>query len=290
MKILLAAPAIPRFQWELDVCITNIRQFTDAEIVILFAENQWTVPVHFQDRPGVSVFTFTDNRDNTDYIPSIRPYLWWQYLKENPEAEKETYIFIDSDIIFREWIDMKLLQATPEYWYSSDCSSYIGYEYIMSRQNGPEIALELARICGISLDQLKNTPGAGAQWVIKNPTAAFWERAYHDNNEIHAYFQTVDSDIQKWTAGMWAELFGMTREGITVDISPELDFCLPTDDIKKWDEVKILHNAGVTADLSHELFFKGKYVHLLPWKEDFSFVRTDRASIKYVQALQCVVL
>lgn len=287
-KIILAQPAIPRMAWELKVLLTNIRQFTDAEVILLFSERDFTIPVEFRRDWGCSVFTFTDNRDDPSYIPSIRPYLWWQYLADNPEAEKETYLYIDSDIIFREWLDFSKLKAGPKKWYSSDCSSYIGYEYVMSRQNGPQIALEMARICGISLDQLKNTPGAGAQWVIKNPTAAFWKRSYEDSNKIHHYFEGVESDIQKWTAEMWAQLFGMTREGITIEITPELNFCLPTDDVAKWDEVKILHNAGVTEP--GDMFYKGMYDKISPLGRDFSYIRTDKATIKYVNALQKVVL
>lgn len=283
-------PAIPRFQWELEVLLTNIRQFTDMEVVLLFSEHKFTVPIHFRDKWGCSVFTFTDYRDDKYYIPSIRPYLWWQYLKQNPEAENETYFYIDSDIIFREWPDFTTLDISPKRWFSSDCSGYIGADYVLSRERGPEIAAKMAEICGITLDQLKATPGAGAQWVIQNPTAAFWERSYRDSVEIYHYFRGVDSNIQKWTAEMWAQLFGMTREGIEVVINHEqLDFCLPTDPVEKWDTVKILHNAGITEG-GGDSFFKGEWDQESPLGRDWSHIRKDKATIKYVEAMQKVVL
>jgi len=165
---------------------------------------------------------------------------------------------------------------------------YIGYDYITRCDKGAEIASKMAEICGITLDQLKNTPGAGAQWVIQNPTAAFWERSYRDSMTIHHYFQSLDSNIQKWTAEMWAQLFGMTREGIEVVINhEELDFCTPTDPVERWDEVKILHNSGVTG--GGDMFFKGEWDGRSPIGQDFSRVRTDKATIKYVQAIQKVV-
>lgn len=269
--------------------LTNIRQFTDMEVVLLFKEKIFTVPIHFRDKWGCSVFTFEDKRQDQSYIPSIRPYLWWQYLKQHPEAENETYIYIDSDIIFREWPDFATLDISPKRWFSSDCSGYIGHEYIMSRKQGPAIAQKMAEITGITLDQLKATPGAGAQWFIQNPTAAFWERAYHDSMAIYDYFRPLDSDIQKWTAEMWAQLFGMTREGIEVVIDhKQLDFCLPTDPVEKWDTVKILHNAGVTG--SGDMFFKGQWVDQSPLGQDFSHIRTDKATIKYVEAIQKVIV
>ncbi len=291
MKVILCQPAIPRFQWELDVLLANMRQFGEFEVILLFSENDFTVPAYFRKKyPECSVFTFTDRRDDTSYIPSIRPYLWWKYLEKYPEAEKEAYLYIDSDIIFREMIDIPSLGVSPTKWISSNCSNYIGYDYLSTRKLGDQIVAQMAEITGITVEQLKATPGAGAQWIIQNPYASFWKRAYEDSNRIHHYFELLDSDIQKWTAEMWAQLFGMTREGITVEISSELDFCLPTDPIERWNEVKILHNAGITADKSHEFFFKGQYVTTSPIGRKLDHVRKDRASYEYVKAIRNVVL
>lgn len=289
MKLILIQPAIPRFQWELEVLLTNIRQFTDMEVVMLFKEKNFTVPLHFEKKWGCSVFTFADKRDQTDYIPSIRPWLWWQYLAQHPEAEQETYLYIDSDVIFREWPDFATLPVDTKRWFGSDCSGYIGADYLLKCEKGPEIVENMARICGITVDQLKATPGAGAQWVIKNPTAAFWERAYNDSNAIHNYFKTLDSNVQKWTAEMWAQLFGMTREGIEVIIDHEqLDFCMATDPIEKWDTTKIMHNAGVTD--SAELFYKGNYIDRVPFGENFDYVNPAKCSSKYVEAIKKVIV
>lgn len=289
MKLILAQPATPRFRWELEVLLTNLRQFGTFEVILLFTEHDFTVPIYFRKKyPECSVFTFSDRRDDTSYIPSVRPYLWWKFLQTYPEAENETYIYVDSDIIFREWPDFDSLGVTPKHWVASNCSGYIGYDYLVSREKGPEIVQSLADICGITIDQLKATPGAGAQWVIQNPTAAFWKRSYEDSNRIYRYFQPLKSDVQKWTAEMWAQLFGMTREGIAVEISPELNFCTATDDIKRWDEVKIMHNAGVTG--SGDMFFKGLYDTTSPLGQDFSGVRKDKVTWKYVEALAKVIL
>lgn len=259
------------------------------EVVLLFTEKNFTVPLRFRNKWGCSVFTFTDTRDNKDYIPSVRPWLWWQYLKAHPEAEQETYFYIDSDIIFREWPDLAALPVGPKKWFSSDCSGYIGPKYILGCERGEEIAAKMAEITGITMEQFKATPGAGAQWVIQNPTAAFWERSYYDSNRIYDYFRPLTSNVQKWTAEMWAQLFGMMREGVEVVIDhAQLDFCMPTDDIGKWDETKILHNAGVTS--SGELFFKGNYLDQAPFGENFDYVRADKCSKKYVEAIEKVIL
>ncbi len=288
MKILMAAPATLRFSWELDVVLTNIRSFTDMEIVLLFTEHDFTVPIRFRDKWGCSVFSYIDRRDDMTYIPSIRPWLLWQYLTDHPEAQQETYLYIDSDIIFREWLDFDTLNPQPGLVIGSDCSSYLSYDYIMQCEQGEHIAARMAEICGITVDDMKDVPGIGAQLILTNPTAAFWERSYHDSNKIYSYFLSLDSNVQKWTAEMWAQLWGWVREGMILSAPTELDFCRPTDPVERYDEVKILHNAGVTG--SGDMFFKGAYDMTSPFREDFSQVRRDKATIRYVEAIQSVVL
>ena len=122
MKLILAQPATSRFQWELEVLLTNVRQFTDSEIILLFTENDFTVPMHFRKKPGVSVFVYDD--PHLDYLPANRPYLLWHYFKEHPEAEKEEYFYIDSDIIFREWIDFATLGIKANKVVGSTCDHY----------------------------------------------------------------------------------------------------------------------------------------------------------------------
>jgi hypothetical protein len=290
VKLILAQPAIQRFQWELDVLLTNIRQFTDMEVILLFTEKDFTVPMFFRKKYGCSVFTFTDRREDTSYIPSVRPYLLWQYFREHPEAASETYFYIDSDIIFREWIDFATLGLAPDKVVGSTCDGYIGHDYIIKCERGPEIAQKIADICGINVDQMKGVPGIGAHIVLQNFSSDFWKRCYYDSNTIYHALEEIGGNIQKWTAEMWAQQWGFVREGRTVASSSELDFCLPTDDISRWDEVKIMHNAGILADKSHEMFFKGQYVETSPLGRNFDFVRKDKVSSKYVEAINNVTI
>lgn len=288
MKLILAQPAIPRFQWELAVLLTNVRQFTDLEVVLLFTEHDFTVPAYFRNQ-GYSVFTFTDTREDLSYIPSVRPWLLWQYFRQHPEAEAESYFYIDSDIVFREWVHFATLPFSEKTIVGSDCSGYLSYDYILQTQKGPEIAAKMAEICGITVEQMKGVPGIGAHLLLQKFSADFWERCYYDSNKIHHYFEGLDSNIQKWTAEMWAQLWGFVREGRQIEASSELDFCLPTDSLERYEQVKILHNAGITADKSHDHFFKGQYVNYSPFGKNFDFVRTDRATIRYVEAIQKVI-
>lgn len=268
--------------------LTNIRQFTDMEVILLFTEHDFTVPLYFRKKYGCGIFTFTDQRDDTSYIPSVRPWLLSQYFTQHPEAVSETYFYIDSDIIFREWIDFATLGLGPTEVIGADCSSYITYDYLIQVEHGPQIVQKMADICGITVDQMKGVPGIGAQLVFSNLNAAFWERTYRDSNAIYHFLELRGGNIQKWTAEMWAQLWGWVRLNKNIVQSSELAFCLPTDDIKRWDDVKILHNAGVTG--TGEMFFKGQYDHSSPLGQDFSWVSKQKCSIKYVEAMAKVIL
>lgn len=289
MKLILCQPAIPRFQWELDVLLTNIRQFTDMEVVLLFTEHDFTVPSHFRKKWGASVFVYTDRREDTSYIPSVRPWLLWQYFRDNPQAADETYFYIDSDIIFREWPDFATFDLSEKTVSGATCDSYIGLDYILGCQNGQEIAQKMADICGISVDQMRGVPGIGAQIVFQKNSAEFWERCYYDSNTIHHMLEKSGSNIQAWTAEMWAQQWGWVREGFNVHHEPQLDFCTPTDPISRWDEVKILHNAGVTPDKSHLLFYKGQYTDTSPLGKKFDWVSPEFASKRYAEAVEKVL-
>ena len=70
-------------------------------------------------------------------------------------------------------------------------------------------------------------------------------------------------------------------------ISHELAFCWPTDPVAHWDEVKIMHNAGVTPD-DAKLFFKGQYTKRSPFADDLSYVDQSRCSARYVDAVKAV--
>lgn len=296
MRYLLAQPAQLRFQWELDVALTNILTLDKgADIVVLLArfmgEPSDAVYEHITRRyPSVEVHMYDDTRPDKSYAPTIRPFLWYCYLSEDPSRENDTYFQIDCDVIFRELPDWSKVPYSPKTWFGSDCGGYIDYDYIKSCRNGEQIATDFASIIGVPRHVIEKTQGVGAQWVLVKPLAAYWLKVLDDSVKLYYYLQGVDSNIQKWTAEMWAQLYNAPYFGINQKICPELDFCRPTDNVKMWDTVKILHNAGVIGEAAEIMFYKGKYVNETPFGKDHSYVRRDKASIKYVEAINSVML
>jgi hypothetical protein len=292
MKYILCQPAIQRFEWELEVCLTRLKKLGIQDITLLFAQGDPAIPSRLKDKYQVEVHVYKDGRADKHYIPSIKPYLWMRYLEENRIREKETYFYLDCDVLLRA---IPEVTPTKNTWYASDCTSYIGIDYIDSK--GPDLLKEMCEVVGIDESLIRAyKPIGGAQWVIKNPSYNYWAKVYVDSINLYNFLSKVESyyvkkngpgynPIQKWTAEMWAQLWNVYHFGIDVKTDKELDFCWPTDDLKKYQEVKIFHNAGVMND-NQGMFFKGKYVDRLPFTDDFSGIDKNRASIEYIRAIQ----
>ena len=298
IKYILAQGAQFKYQWELDIVLTNLFELDpSADVVCLFMDfpghpSQQVFDYIVRRWPKIEVLMYNDLRDDKNYIANIRPYLWYCYLSENPKREHETYFQIESDIIFRKLPNYNKIKVSPNEWYGSDCGGYIDYQYLKSVRMGDEIIANFANIIGISIEEIRNTPGAGAHWIMQNPTADYWLKVYQDCTKLWNYLEPIDSNIQKWTAEMWAQLLNAPYFGINFNLTRELDFCRPTDDIRMWDKVNIMHNAGVLREQSEYLFFKGdgKYNYKMPFDDDLSYVRRDRVSSKYVDAIKKVVV
>lgn len=290
MKYILCQPATNRFKWELDVCLTNLKSHGIKNIVLLFQKWDDNIPVYFKNKYGAEVHVYEDLREDKSYIPSIKPYLWWQYLKEDPSRQKGKYFYMDSDVIFREKLDFRRLPVKDDVWYCSDCNGYLNLDYIRNCTNGEQILHDMADIVGVTVESLEtiNHNSGGAQWLIKNPSAEYWKKVYEDSNKIYNYFKDLESNIQKWTAEMWAQLWNMMYFNIGPKVVDEMAFCWATDPIERWEQTKIMHNAGVTKN-DKDLFFKGKYIDMTPFDEDLSFVDKSRVSSKYVEAIKRVV-
>lgn len=280
----MCQPAIPRFHWELEVSLTRLKKLGVNDIILLFSRHSSQIPAHLKEKYNVEVHIYDDSRRDTTYIPAIKPYLWSRFLAEDKSRENETYFYIDSDVLFREIPDVK---SNPDVWYGSDCGHYLGVDYIYSTNKGQGIFEEMCKIVGVNPDFIRDqNPVCGAQWVITNPTYEYWNKVYEDSVRLYRYLNSrTYSNIQKWTAEMWAQLYNVYYFGKTTEVDKQLDFSWATDNVERYYETNIYHNAGVTEN-HKDLFFKGKYTYRTPFEDDLSFVNKDKASIKYVEAMR----
>lgn len=281
-----------RFEWELDVFLTSLRALDkETPVVLLFLEELPSVVEHFRGRyPNLEIHSYVDERTERNYLATVRPYLFWRYLSEDKNRERETYFQVESDVIFRKLPDFKtLLNTLPKgenVCLASDCSTYIDYKYLMGVQQGPYIVDKFSEILNISVEKIVETPGGGAQWLITNPTAQLWWHTWQDSQLIYDFLSPLNSNVQKWTAEMWAQLYNLVKFGWKVSLEKELSFCRPTDPIEEWKKAKMLHNAGVTGQLSHKLFYKGNYTYYSPFGKDLSWVDKTKAGWHYARAIE----
>lgn len=287
MKYIYCQPANQKFKWQLQVSLHNLKKhgIPSQDIVLLFLEDDDAVLQYFAKDYDVYAYSGV----TMEYLPAVKPYLWSRYLQEDSAREKETYFYLDADVIFREKVNFRKVKAKQDVWLCSDCNSYLNLDYIRQCKNGGQILQGMADIVGVTIESLEtiNQNSGGAQWLIKNPKAAYWEKVYADSIELFHYLSKANSNIQAWTAEMWAQLWNMMYFNIGPKIHEELSFCWPTDAIERWKEVKIYHDAGVTSEMK-DLFFKGKYDKNSPFEEDLGFVNPKKCSSKYVEAIKAV--
>lgn len=260
MKYIYVQPSIERFSWELKTSIYSLKKLgvDNKDIVILFTRDNPKVVSEFND---YQTFSFNDDRSlqAKKYIPSIRPYLWYRFLNENPEYTKEDFFYLDSDTVLVGLPADNQVSGPDNVWYCSDTIGYIGYDYIKSVTNSGKVLDVMSETLETPLDWVKDiqSNSGGAQWIIKKPKASYWYDVYSGAVNLYYTLEHLDTSLQKWTAEMWSQLWTMYHYELTPKVLPLLDFSWSTDDEYKGQ--LIIHNAGVTEDMK-DMFFKG--IHL----------------------------
>lgn len=294
MIFISAQPDEDYFVWQLRVQILNLQTigFKDEYHICVKAMHDTYVNPNFialmQEFRGTNFkfFFYFDHRPDWGlYLPSLRPYILAQHFNIYSYNE---FFYIDSDIIFRELPDFNLL---PNHHWVSDTVSYVGGEYILSKSW--TLLKNMCAIVGISPEIVlrRNKHSGGAQYVMRNITSEFWQKVEKDCINLYLYMTDFNHTynghgIQSWTADMWAVLWNLWLSDLECKVSPELEFCWPGDTLDRWEQTKIMHNAGVTSKDEHRLFYKGKYLATSPIGVDFSYVEKDKCSVKYVEYIQ----
>jgi hypothetical protein len=251
-----------------------------------------------------------------NYMPSIRPHVLKQHFKAHPELEKEWMWYIDADIILRVIPDWNLLCSTPS-WKMSNGNSYIGLMHILDNQ--PPALLELmTRVMQIDpFLPIKNDHKAGGPHTLgKGFSEAFFakmekdcealSKAYTENDmffRVQKAYMTKQQEIYKqsiwghWMLDLQVILYNAWAFGFDTEIRDELDFCFASDPIHRYNEVSIMHNAGVQCGASmgapyegktHEqvMFHKQDYLNTMPFGVDLSYVSPMYCSKVYATEIE----
>ena len=291
LRFICAQPDDDYYVWQVHMWLESLRELgqSDKAIVLIFTPNfrerneKWNQVV---DLYPESEFRFYKDEHNVSqylkvYIPVLRPYVLWRYFKDVPEMSEKAVFYCDSDILFMPIFDVEQF-LEDDVNYLSDTNSYINVKYFDSKIKDvlPEkleeyktrdVFSEIASVIGIDRETAEkyNNHSGGAQYLLKNVDAYFWQKVMNDCILIRVYLQKINREFfqneskgfQSWCADMWAVLWNLWLRNQETKVVKELAFAWSTDPIIKLDSHPILHNAGVTGTMQDNvpMFFKGKY-------------------------------
>ncbi len=267
-----------------------------------------------EDFPEVKFFFMYDYEDylqqllNFQYIPLLRPHCLEKHFAEYPELKEDAIFYIDADIIFTKRLDFSKF-VDDDVNYLSSTNSYTGAKYFDSKVKDvlPErlgsyktmdVLEEVSKLVGVSrkICEDNDTGAGGAQYLLKNIDAKFWADVSEACKALIVnlrminkfYFASEDKGFQSWASDMWALTWTLWRNGQKTVCPKELDFAWATDNISKWDEVYIYHDAGGCNNPI--LFDKRKQSYVdnqnTPFDENLSHVSPDYCSYRYVEAIK----
>lgn len=300
-----AQPDVPYFYWQVEVMIHNFMKvgINPNWIEVIWATTGKPSPELTSlacKYPYVRFFSYPKTvKDNFGYIPVLRPDVLEQHFAAFPNLRGETIFYHDSDIIFRQLPNFDEMHSDL-FWYFSDTISYIGADYIRSK--GEDLFLKLCKIANIDPELVKmhqNNSG-GAQHLMKGVTSEYWKNVKQDSLALYKFMANEElitrgslteeqlktyNPIQKWCADMWAVLWNGIKIGAQPRISKELSFSWGASSLEEYEKHNIMHNAGVTSNENETLFYKGEFINKNPFSTDFSKIKMDSASGKYVEAI-----
>lgn len=294
MKYLISTIDKPHYLWQILVQINNFRRMgieQDAYFIIMCQKGQMSRQLEkIVSDPDLNCHfeVYTDDRKGMMYASTLRLRGIIHFWNNNEWFEKETFMYLDPDVIFTQKYDWSHLEK-GDTWYVSDTRSYLDTKYIKSKSE--QLFQEMCDIVGIypTTVEAQDSNCGGAQYIMKNVPFDFWEKVEYDSERLYKHMKNTESvyhpqhPIQSWTADMWAVLWNGIYFNYTVEIAPDMEFCWASNKIDKWNQRVIFHNAGVPKEDGFN-FCKTTY-QKSPFFKDIK-VNEQSASYMYLQEIK----
>jgi hypothetical protein len=330
LQIITAQPNDRLFCWQLRVQLHNLRKYglSDRYTALVWYHKDRTGGADFKrewdklqlDYPEAKIVFYQDETGQLSYlikqysyIPLLRPWLLQKHFAANPQLKEDAILYMDSDVVFTKKPNFDRL-LDDNICYLSDTKSYIAASYFDSKIKDVlpdkiesykqiDVLAEALEPFGLTRDiaVLNEQGSGGAQYLLKNIDAQFWQNVFSGCLAIRTnlrsvnrrFFENEDKGFQVWCADMWSILWNLWKLSYKTECPAEMDFCWATDMIEKWDKVQIYHDAGASTRPvreGHRLFHKRdiQYVNnlLTPFDEDLSYVSSEYCSKNYVQEIE----
>lgn len=304
LRYICVQPRLLYYAWQVEVMINNFIEHgvnpNNIDIIVAWNPNDGTsspenielwnkLAAHYNT---VRFFFYQDTREQPiHYISSIRPNALKQHFTAYPELKNEVIFYHDCDIVFTKTPDFEKFM-NDGIWYLSNTNSYLNYDYIISK--GHDVYYKMCEIVGIDpiVPKLMNSNSGGAQYLLKNVDADFWEKVERDSEQLFYQITQLNNEkkaadpthheLQIWCADMWAVLWNGWLRGNETKVVPELDFSWGTDPIEKWDRNLIYHNAGITCSCGRQ-FYKASYMDKLPYDIVQESFKETKCGYNYVK-------
>ena len=313
LKIIAVQPDDTYYMWQTHAWLESLKEIghSDKAIVLVFTPNfrqpneKWK---RLEALYPEAEFFYQLDEDNVSklipiYIPVLRPYTLKKYFSAKPDMKNHAVLYCDCDILFTPNFNLDAY-LDDDVCYVSDTNSYINASYFDSKVRDvlPErleeyktvdVLAEVAAPVGVSREtcELNNLNSGGAQYLLKNVDAKFWEKVIGDCINIRTYLQSInrrffeseDRGFQSWCADMWAVLWNIWARGMETRVVKEMDFAWSTDHINRLDSVGIFHNAGVTGEMHGitPMFYKGKYhTGIIPFTDNLERILNSEENQK----------
>ena len=292
MKILVATFDHNYYLWQVLVQINNFMKYgyDDDTIYVISTSSPSPVlkSIMNNDKIKSKFFIYKDERINPKYPSSLRPHILEKMFLEHPEYNNETFFYCDPDMIFTKKIDFTEMENDNK-WHLSDTRSYIDTVYIKSKSE--KLFNEMCEISKVKPEDIVaiDENAGGAQYLMKGINSEYWKKVYNDCEKLYSHMKSTESiynpehPIQSWTSDMWAVLWNAVYYKHNVEINTELEFSWATDDIKRWDETYIFHNAGI-AGKSDTHFSKIEY-QSSPFNKEIT-VDNNNCTYNYVKEIK----
>jgi hypothetical protein len=307
LRYICVQPRILYYAWQVEVMINNFIKNginpNNIDILVAWNPNDKTsepenieawdkLASHYS---SVRFFFYQDTREQPiHYISSVRPNVLKQHFKAHPELEFEAIFYHDCDIVFTRKPDFNAF-LNDNIWYLSNTNSYINYDYIISK--GLDVYDKMCEITKMNplIPRLMNSNSGGAQYIMKNVDADYWEKVERDSEKLFKEITELNNqkkttspeyhELQIWCADMWAVLWNGWLEGNETKVVPEMDFSWATDSSNRWNETTIYHNAGATCG-GQGTFYKALYMGTLPYDLDIEKFDKEKNCYNYVLEIQ----
>ena len=318
MLFVSAQPDVPYFHWQCEVYLNNFinlgipRENIHVVFGLVNKTTELSEGANKLKKYTPNIHEYIDKRERKHYIPSIKPYLLYEWIKQDPKRG-ELFLLHDSDIVFNYLPDFSNL-INDDVIYMSDTRGYIDFNYLTDCDNrykqqhntldSGQLIREMCDVIGIEpkVVKMNDINSGGAQYIFKNQDFHYWYKIYKDSTCLYdklmrfqRKYPISPGEIQFWTAEMWSVLWNMWWWEMDTKLTDELKFCWATDNISLCDTHPILHMAGVTEDLKTTLFYKGDYINVNPLdvlKNDinfFNYVDKTSTGFKYINEMKKII-